>query len=45
MSELQTPQFLAILGEELGLDVPGGPTLDGVALGQDHNQTHGLSGP
>ena len=32
VSELQAPEFLTMFGEELGLNVPGGPTLDRVTL-------------
>ena len=28
VSKLQTPEFLTMFGEELGLNVPGGPALD-----------------
>ena len=32
VSELQSPEFLTMFGEELGLNVPGCATLDRVAL-------------
>ena len=32
VGEIQTPEFLTMFGEELGLNVPGGATLDRVAL-------------